>query len=166
MSIKKQFWLSHHLLCQRLPNRGETVSLLYRFGGDPLHTHPKCHKFFSSTHQSLQKDSNSNHCVLSLEHRPKSSNLKGCDQTILEANQVWGSVHFDSISTNKERLTNTFPGYHHSRYHNLFQKFVSFTVQAFQLHIFLGTIEINSIVLVIRWYFKGKVLLPLKHKLW
>ena len=38
--------------------------------------------------------------------------------------QVGSSVLFDSISTNKERLTNTFPGYH-SRYHNLFQKFVS-----------------------------------------
>ena len=56
------------------------------------------------------------------------------------------AVNFNSISTNKERLANTFPGYH-SRYHNLFRKFVSFVVQAFQLHIFLGTIETNSIVL-------------------
>ena len=69
--------------------------------------------------------------------------------------QVGGSVHFDSISTNKERLTNTFPGYH-SGYHNLFRKFVSFAVQAFRLHIFSGTIEIHSIVLAISWYLKGK----------
>ena len=79
--------------------------------------------------------------------------------------QVGGSVHFDSISTNKERLTNTFLGYH-SGYHNLFRKFVSFAVQAFWLHIFLGTIEINSIVLAISWYLKGKVLLILKHEPW
>ena len=62
--------------------------------------------------------------------------------------QVGGSVHFDSISTNKERLTNTFPSYHRG-YHNLFRKFVSFAVQAFRLHIFLGAIETNSIVLAI-----------------
>ena len=77
--------------------------------------------------------------------------------------QVGGSVHFDSIYTKKERLTNTFPGYH-SGYHNLFRNFVSFAVQAFQLHIFLRTIEINSIALVISWYVKGKVLLILKHE--
>ena len=70
-------------------------------------------------------------------------------------------LHFDSIAENKERLTNTFPGYH-SKYHNLFQKFVSFAVQAFRLHIFLGTIEINSIVLAISWCLKGKVLLIFK----
>ena len=72
--------------------------------------------------------------------------------------QVGGSVHFDSISINKERLTNTFPGYR-SGYHNLFRKFVSFALQAFRLHIFLVTIKINSIVLAISWYLKGKVLL-------
>ena len=165
MSVEKQFWLSHLLLHQWLPNGGETVSLLCRFGGDLLHTHPKRHKFFSSTHQSLQKDSNSNHHVLFLECGPKSSNLKGCDQTILEANQVGGSVHFHSISTNKEKLTNTFPGYC-SGYHNLFQKFVCFAVQVFQLHIFLGTLELSSIVLAISWYLKGKVLFILKYELW
>ena len=79
--------------------------------------------------------------------------------------QVGGSVHFDSIFTYKERLTNTFLSYH-SGYHNLFGKFVSFAVQAFRLHIFLGTIEINSIVLAISWYLKGKVLLILKHEPW
>ena len=79
--------------------------------------------------------------------------------------QVGGSVHYDSISTNKERLTNTFSGYH-SGYHNLYQKFVSLTVQAFGSHIFLGTIEIKSIVLAISWYLKGKVLLILKHEPW
>ena len=47
MSIQKQFWLSRLLLRQRLPNGGETVSLLCGFGGDPLHTHPKRHKFSS-----------------------------------------------------------------------------------------------------------------------
>ena len=77
--------------------------------------------------------------------------------------QVGGSVRFDSISANKERLTNTFPGYH-SRYRNLFQKFVSFALQAFQLYIFLGTIEINLIVLAISLYLKGKVSLLLKGK--
>ena len=76
-----------------------------------------------------------------------------------------GSIPFDSISTNKERLTNTFSGYH-SEYHNLFQKFVFFPVQAFWLHIFLGTIEINLIVLTISSYLKGKVLLILKHEPW
>ena len=140
MSIEKQFWLSHLLLCQQLPNGGETVLLICRFWGDLLHTHPKRPKFFFSTCQSLWKDSNSNHCILSLECSPKSINLKGCDQAILEANQVGGSVYFDSISTNKERLTKTLPGYH-SRYHNLFRKLVSFAVQAFWLHIFLGTID-------------------------
>ena len=79
--------------------------------------------------------------------------------------QIGGSIHFDSISTNKEKLTNTFPGYH-SGYHSLFGKFVSFAVQAFQLHIFLGAIEIYLIVLTISWYLKGKVLLILKHKPW
>ena len=79
--------------------------------------------------------------------------------------QVGGSTHFDFIYTNKERLTNTFPGYH-SGYHKLFWKFVSFTVQALlQLHIFLGTIEINFTVLAISWYLKGKALLILKHEL-
>ena len=87
ISIQKQFWLSHLLLHQRLPNGGETVSLLCGFGRDPLHTHPKCHKFFSSTHQSLRKDNNSDHRILSLERGPKSSNLKGCNQAILEASQ-------------------------------------------------------------------------------
>ena len=38
--------------------------------------------------------------------------------------QVGGCVHFDFISTNKEKLTNTFPGYRRG-YHNLFRKFVS-----------------------------------------
>ena len=79
--------------------------------------------------------------------------------------QVGGSVHFDSISTNKERLTNTFPAYR-SGYHNLFQKFVSFAVQVFWLHILLETIEIKSVVLAISWYLKGKVLLIMKHKRW
>ena len=73
----------------------------------------------------------------------------------MEMLQVGGSIHFDSISTNKKRLTNTFAGYH-SGYHNLSSKFVSFAVQAFRLHIFLGTIEINLIVLAISWYFNGK----------
>ena len=77
------------------------------------------------------------------------------DYVITEMLQVGGSVHFDSISINKERLTNTFPCYH-SGCHNLFRKFVSF---AFRLHIFLGPIKINSIVLAISWYLKGKVLL-------
>ena len=163
MSIQKQSWLSCLLLRQQLPNGGETVSLFSGFGEDPLHTHPKRHKFFSSTHQTLWKDNNSNHCILSLERGPKSSNLKGCNQAILEANQcssqsglqlllqevlyligamrwnlilhefaifvrihcynsreyvimgmlqVGGSIDFDSISTNNEKLTNTFPGYH------------------------------------------------------
>ena len=76
MSIQKEFWLSRLLLCQRLPNRGETVSLLCGFWGDLLRTHPKRHEFFSSTHQSLRKDNNSSHHILSLEHGPKSSNLK------------------------------------------------------------------------------------------
>ena len=77
----------------------------------------------------------------------------------MEMLEVGCSVHCDSISTNKERLTNTFPGYH-SRYHNLFQKFVSFTVQAFWLHIFLGTTEVNL------EYLMGKVLLILKQEPW
>ena len=50
VSIQKPFWLSRLLLCQWLPNRGESVSLLCRFGGDPLHTHPKRHEFLFSTH--------------------------------------------------------------------------------------------------------------------
>ena len=83
--------------------------------------------------------------------------------SITERLQVGDSVRFDSIPTNKERLTNTFPGYH-SGYYNLFRKFVSFPVQAFRLHIFLGTIEINSLVLAISWYLKGKVHLILKHE--
>ena len=87
MSIQKQFWLSCLLLRQWLPNRGETVSFLCGFEGDPLHTHPKRHKSFSSTHQLLRKDNNSDHRILSLEGGPKSSNLKGCNQTIFEANQ-------------------------------------------------------------------------------
>ena len=78
--------------------------------------------------------------------------------------QLGGSVQFDSISTNKERLTNTFPFYH-SGYHKLFQKFVSCAVQAFRLHIFLGTAEANAIVLAISWYLKGKVLI-LKQEPW
>ena len=81
---------------QRLPNGEETVSLICRFGGDPLHTYPKRHKFFYSTHQSLQKDNNSDHRILSLERGPKSSNLNGCSQAILEANQcsqqIWAST--------------------------------------------------------------------------
>ena len=83
----------------------------------------------------------------------------------MEMVQVGGSVYFDYISANKERLTNTFPGYQ-SGYHNLFRKFVSFAVQAFRLHIFLGTIEINSIILALSWYLKGKVFLVLKHEPW
>ena len=78
---------------------------------------------------------------------------------------VGGSVHFDSISANKERLTNTFPAYR-SGHHNLFRKFVSFAVQVFQLHILPGTIEIKSVVLAISWYLKGKVLLIMKHEPW
>ena len=85
MSIQKQCWLSRLLSRQRLPNGGETVSLLCWFWGDPLHTHPKRHEFFSSTHQSLRKDNNSDHRILSLWPGPESSNLKGCNQVILEA---------------------------------------------------------------------------------
>ena len=96
MPIQKQCWLSCLLLCQQLPNGGETVSLFSGFGEDPLHTHPKRHKFFSSTHQTLWKDNNSNHCILSLECGPKSSNLKGCNQVILEtsqcSSQIWTST--------------------------------------------------------------------------
>ena len=154
MSIQKQFWLSHLLLRQRLPNGGETISLLWGFRGDPLHTHPKRQEFFSSTHQSLRKDNNRDHRILSLD-----------TDTWLEMFVRIHCFNFDSVSTNKERLTNTFPGYH-SRYHNVFGKFVFFAIQAFQLHIFLGTIEINSIVLVISWYLKGKVYLILKHEPW
>ena len=51
----------------------------------------------------------------------------------MEMLQLEGSVHFHFISTNKERLTDTFPGYH-SGYHNLFRKCVSSAVQAFRLH--------------------------------
>ena len=87
MSIQKQLWLSRLLLCHQLPNRRETVSLPCGSGGDPLHTHPKRHKFFSSTHQSLRKESNSNHCILSLERGPKSCNLKGCNQVISVLNK-------------------------------------------------------------------------------
>ena len=53
MSIQEQFCLSHLLLCQRLPNGGETVSLFCGFGGDPWQTRPERHEFLSSTHQSL-----------------------------------------------------------------------------------------------------------------
>ena len=77
------------------------------------------------------------------------------DSVITEMLQVGCSLHFDSISTYKERPTNTFPGYH-SGYHNLFRKFVSFAVQAFRLQIFFGNIELNSIVLAISWYLKEK----------
>ena len=47
----------------------------------------KRHEFFSSTHQSLRKDNNSDDRILSVERGPKSSNLKGCNQAILEVNQ-------------------------------------------------------------------------------
>ena len=40
--------------------------------------------------------------------------------SITEMLQVGDSVRFDSIPTNKERLTDTFPGYH-SGYYNLFR---------------------------------------------
>ena len=71
-------------MCQRRPNGGETALLIFGFGGDPLHTHPKPHESFSST---VEKDSNSDHRMPSLERDPKSSNLKDCNQEILEANQ-------------------------------------------------------------------------------
>ena len=87
MPIQKQFWLSRLLLRQRLPNRGESVTLLCGFWGDPLHTHPKRHEFFSPNHQSLRKNNNSDRRILSLEHGPKISNLKACNQVILEAGQ-------------------------------------------------------------------------------
>ena len=87
MSIEKQCWLNRLLLCQQLPNGGETVSLLCGFGGYPLHTHPKRHKFFSSTHQLLWKDNISYHHILSLDRGPKNSNLKGCNQATLEVSQ-------------------------------------------------------------------------------
>ena len=96
MSIRKQCWLSRLLLRQQLPNGGETVSFLWTFGGDLLNTHPKRHEFFSSAHQSLRKDNNSDFCLLSLDCGTKSSNLKGCNQAILEANQcslqIWTST--------------------------------------------------------------------------
>ena len=87
MSIQKQATLSDPLLCQRFPDWGKIVSLLCGFGADPLHSHPKCHEFFSSCHQSLRKDTNSDHCILSLERGLRSSNLKGCNQAILETSQ-------------------------------------------------------------------------------
>ena len=99
MSIQKKFWLSRLLLCQQLPNRRETVSLLCGSGGDPLHTHPKRHKFFSSTHQSLRKDNNSNHCILSLERGPKSRNLKGCNQVISVLNKSVLNFCFRKVCT-------------------------------------------------------------------
>ena len=84
---RKTVLIEPPLLRQRLPNGEETVSLLCGFGGDPLHTHPKRHKYFSSTHQSLGKDNNSDHRILSLERGYKSSNLTGCNQAILVTNQ-------------------------------------------------------------------------------
>ena len=69
------------------------------------------------------------------------------DCIIMEMLQVGDS---DSISPNKERLTNSFPVYD-SGYHNLSRKFVSFAVQVFPLQTFLGTIETNSIILAISW---------------
>ena len=72
---------------QRRPNGEETASLLCGFEGDPLHTHPKRHELFSPPHQSLRKDNDSDHRILSLERGPKSSNPKGCNQAILEADQ-------------------------------------------------------------------------------
>ena len=151
MSIQKQFWLSRLLLHQRLTNGEETVSLLCRFGGDPLHTHPKRHEFFSSTHQSLRKDNNSDHRIFSLERGPKSSNLKGCNQatsgqsvflTNLDFNFFFRKfyswlVRYDGAlsCTNVESLF---------RYIACLDTlFVSFAVQGFRLHIFLGTIEIK-----------------------
>ena len=89
MSIQKKFWFSRLLLRQRLPNGGETVSLLCRSGGDPLHTHLKRHEFYCSIYQSLGKDNNSDHRILSLERSPKSNNLKGCNfgsQSVLLTN--------------------------------------------------------------------------------
>ena len=83
MSIQKQFWLSQLLLRQPLPNGGETVSLLCGIGEDPLHIHPKRHKLFSGTHQSLRKNNNSDH----LERGLKSSNLKCCNQAISVLNK-------------------------------------------------------------------------------
>ena len=66
---------------------GETVSFLCGFGGYPLQTHPKRHELFSSTHQLLRKDNNSDYRILSLERGTKRSNLNGCNQVILKANK-------------------------------------------------------------------------------
>ena len=50
----------------------------------------------SHTHSSFRKGNNSDHRKLSLEHGPKSSNLKGYNKAILEANQcsqqIWTST--------------------------------------------------------------------------
>ena len=153
---------------------GESVSLLCEFGGNRLHTNSKRHEFFSSTHQALRKDNNNNHRILSLERSPKSSNLKGCNQGILEVNQcsykigtsISASGSFaldwrDAIDHYLARMCNlcldillqqqelSHHGYAHPR-----------------LHIFLGTIEINSVFLAINWYLKRKVPLILKHGSW
>ena len=96
MSIQKQFWLSRLLLPHQLPKGKETVSLLCGFGWNPLHTHPKGHEFFSSTHQSLRKDNNRDNRILSHERGCKNSNLKGFNQAILENKQcswqIWTST--------------------------------------------------------------------------
>ena len=74
---------------------------------------------------------------------------------------VRGSVHFDSISTNKERLTKSFPGYH-SIYITFFENLFPFLYKCSGCTSFLGP----SIVLAISWYLKGKALLILKHEPW
>ena len=53
MSIQKTVLNEPPSLASTASKRGETVSLLFGFEEDPLHTHPKRYEFFTSTHQWL-----------------------------------------------------------------------------------------------------------------